>query len=106
CPSSSVRSTSGSSPRCCDDWRRSSRLVTDVGRALAELDSLGYLVTWRGEVEAAAVERLTGASVRTLRHWRSIGEGPPSSRTIGTTALYPLEGVRDWLATQRRASPG
>jgi len=75
----------------------------DIERILAELDSRGLLVTSRGEVEASAVAMLTGESLRTLRHWRSIGFGPMSSRTIGTVALYPLEEVLEWLTTQRRA---
>jgi hypothetical protein len=70
------------------------RRVSELAR---QLDQAGFLVTVRGEIEAAAVERLTGITVRSLRRMRDAGTGPQSSRTLCRVALYRLADVVFWI---------
>lgn len=74
----------------------------EIERIAADLDRAGFLVTRRGETEAAAVAQLLNVDLRTLRRWREFGRGPAHTRTIGTTALYSLE---DILELRKGAAP-
>lgn len=51
---------------------------------------LGYLQ----ESEAVV---LTRRKLQTLRNWRTSGKGPPYTK-IGELTLYPIEGLKAWLA--------
>jgi predicted DNA-binding transcriptional regulator AlpA len=42
------------------------------------------------------VASLTGVPEATLRHWRRIGEGPPSAR-IGRRVVYREDDVQRWI---------
>jgi hypothetical protein len=89
----------------------------DVERRAAELaralDAAGFVVTIRGEVEAAAVAKIAcvdlgmaRVDLRTLRKWRDLGQGPPSSRTVGTVAFYRLVDVLTWVGGTQRPDIG
>jgi hypothetical protein len=75
-------------------------LETRAAELARALDEAGYIVTTRGEIEAAAVARLSGVSVRMLRKWRDVVIGPRPSRTVRRIALYRLRDVLEWVTVR------
>jgi Helix-turn-helix domain len=51
------------------------------------------------ELSAAARERGLRATPRTLRMWRSRGEGPPYAK-FGREVLYPRAEFAEWLGSR------
>lgn len=51
------------------------------------------------ELSAAARERGLRATPRTLREWRSRGDGPPFAK-FGREVIYPRAGFSDWLESK------
>ena len=59
------------------------------------------------EVEAAAVADLLQLSLKTLRNWRDLQCGPPSSRTTRSNiALYPIASLARYLLSDPHAGRG
>lgn len=53
------------------------------------------------ELCAAARERGLPSSPRTMREWRSRGEGPPFAK-FGREVIYPRAGFSQWLESKIR----
>ena len=66
-----------------------------------ELRALGVHVTPDNRVVANGAAKLIGVSQKTLRNWRSTGEGPPWTRA--GQVWYRVPAVLEWLDAQERS---
>lgn len=51
-----------------------------------------------GYISERQLAEQIGRTVRTVRRWAALREGPPRTR-VGKQVLYRLESVREWLAS-------
>lgn len=64
------------------------------------LQSSGFIVTADDRISERAAAALIGLSPKTLRNWRSAGQGPPSV-SICRRAWYPLEQLVAWITATK-----
>jgi predicted DNA-binding transcriptional regulator AlpA len=52
-------------------------------------------------IDTKEVSKRTGLSVKTLKHYRLDGEGPPFSK-IGRRVVYQVADVENWMNSKKR----
>jgi hypothetical protein len=77
-------------------------LLRQAEQLAQQLDTQGFIVTRRLEVEAAGFAVHAGISEKTLANWRDQQRGPPSSRTVRRVALYAIVDILRWQCADRQ----
>lgn len=77
--------------------------MTFVDRLREKFEAAGHRVSPRDDVNEAAAAWFLDLKPKTLKNWRSRGEGPRYVK-LGAGAFYPLEALLDYLRGQAMLS--